>query len=137
MRPDARDAGIGVQVRAMRRLPTTVRAGVFALATGLILYASLSPSEALPSVSVWDKAQHALSWGALTVLGLASWPAWRWAVAAYALGLGAVVEVGQATMGLGRTGDLADLGADAVGIGATLGAWALFGRRRGRVRHRA
>ena len=131
MRPDARDAGIGVQVRAMRRLPIVVRAGVFALASGLILYASLSPADALPAVSLWDKAQHALTWGALTLLGLAFWPGRRWAVAAYALALGAVVEGGQATMGLGRMGDLADLAADAAGIGAALGAWALFRRRRG------
>jgi VanZ family protein len=117
----------------MRRLPTAVRAGVFALASGLILYASLSPSDALPSVNVWDKAQHALTWGGLTLLGLAFWPGRRWAVAVYALALGLVVEVGQATMGLGRMGDLADLVADAVGIGAALGAWALLRRRRGGV----
>lgn len=117
----------------MRRLPNAIRAGVFALASGLILYASLSPSDALPAVNVWDKAEHALAWGGLTLLGLALWPGRQWAVAAYGLALGLVVEIGQATMDLGRMGDPADLLADAVGITGALAAAALL-RRRGRGR---
>lgn len=108
---------------------------MYALASGLILYVALAPGHALPDVSLWDKAEHAVAWGGLTLMGLAFWPGRRWAVAAYALALGLVVEVGQATMDLGRMGDWRDLLADAVGVAAALGLAALLGRRRGGVGH--
>jgi VanZ family protein len=107
-----------------------LRFAAFGLACAVILYACLAPTEQLPSVSVWDKAEHALAWAALTGLGLALWPRRPWRVAAFTLGLGAAIEALQATMGLGRTGDLADLAADAVGVAAAVGLAALLGRRR-------
>jgi hypothetical protein len=121
----------------MRRLPIAVRAGMFALVSGLILYASLAPAQALPEVSLWDKAEHALAWAGLTLLGLGFWPGRRWAIAAYALALGLMVEFGQANMDLGRMGDWRDLLADAIGIAAALGLARLFGGGRGGVGHGA
>ncbi len=107
---------------------------IFGLACGAVLYACLSPSEALPGVSLWDKAQHAIAWGALTGLGLMLWPRRALAVAATTLMLGVAVEVLQATMDLGRTGDVRDLAADAVGVAASVALAALFRRGRGRAR---
>lgn len=115
---------------ALHRLPNALRLAVFAAACGAILYLSLAPSEGLPDVDLWDKAQHALAWSALAVLGLALWPRRPWAAAGAALALGLAVELLQAAMGFGRMGDPADLAADAVGVAAALALAALF--RRGR-----
>ena len=107
-----------MQVSGMQfdRLPQPLRVALFAAATGLILYLSLAPAAAIPSVDLWDKAQHALSFAGLTALGLGFWPG-RWkAVAGLALGLGLAIEGLQANMGLGRHGDWRDVLADAVGV---------------------
>jgi VanZ family protein len=102
------------------RLQGPLRGAIFAAAAAVVLYLSLAPSDGLPSVSLWDKAQHALAWGALTGLGLALAPRrWR-AVAGFTLLLGVAVEILQATMGFGRMGDWRDLVADAVGILAAI-----------------
>jgi len=109
-----------------------IRFAVFGLACAIILYVCLAPAQALPAVSVWDKAQHALTWAALAGLGIGLWPSRRWRVAAFAVAFGAAVEVLQATMTLGRTGDGRDLLADALGVAAALLAFRLFrGRGRG------
>lgn len=110
-----------------------LRFAAFGLACVAVLYVCLAPTGSLPSVSVWDKAEHALTWGALTGFGFVLWPRRPWRVAAFTLLFGAATEALQATMGFGRRGDLADFVADAVGTGAALGAWALFRRRWGGV----
>jgi len=98
------------------RLPTPVRAAIFAAAVAVVLYCSLAPSETLPGVSMSDKLQHALAWGGLTGLGLLLAPR-RWKeVAGFCLVLGIGVELAQATMGLGRQGDWRDFVADAAGV---------------------
>lgn len=106
----------------------------YGLACAVVLYVCLAPTEALPAVSLWDKAEHALTWAALTGFGLALWPHRRWRVAAFALAFGAAIEIAQASMDLGRTGDLRDLAADTVGVAAAL---LLAGLLRGRGRDRA
>jgi len=110
---------------------SVVRPVAYGLAWAAVLYACLAPTEALPGVSLWDKAQHALTWAALTGFGLALWPRRPWRVAAAAAALGLAVEVLQATMDLGRTGEAADLAADVLGVAAALAVFALFRRRRG------
>jgi len=107
-----------------------LRFAAFGLACAVILYVCLAPTDQLPSVSVWDKAEHALTWAALTGLGLALWPRRPWRVVVFAVALGGLIEVLQSTMGLGRTGDLADLAADAAGVAVAAGLAVLLGRRR-------
>ncbi|MFN3584488.1 hypothetical protein [Phenylobacterium sp.] len=107
-----------------------IRFAVFGLACAAVLHVCLAPTQALPTVDVWDKAEHAVTWAALTLLGLLFWPSRPWRVAGFTLALGAAVEILQATMGLGRKGDAADLLADAAGVAAAAAAMGLFRRRR-------
>lgn len=110
-----------------------IRLAAFGLACAAVLYVCLAPAQALPSVSVWDKAEHALTWAALTGLGIALWPSRPWRLAGVTLALGGAIEVLQATMGLGRTGDWRDLLADGLGVAAALFASRLFRRGRRRI----
>ncbi|MGA0605870.1 VanZ family protein [Phenylobacterium sp. VNQ135] len=111
-----------------------LRVLAYALACAAVLYVCLAPTEALPTVSVWDKAEHALTWAALTGLGLLFWPRRPLRVAAFAFAFGAAIEALQGTMGLGRSADTVDLLADGLGVAAALGVFALLRRsRRGRA----
>ncbi|MCR5873840.1 hypothetical protein LRS10_06400 [Phenylobacterium sp. J426] len=106
----------------------------YGLVCAAILYVCLAPTEALPTVNVWDKAEHAVTWGALAGLGFLFWPRRTAAVAVFALAFGAAIELLQGTMGLGRSADGFDLLADAVGVLGALGVFALLRRsRRGRA----
>jgi VanZ family protein len=82
-----------------------------------VTVASLVPMQELPSVvaGVWDKAQHALGFAGLGVLGLGGYPRRRGRVAIGLLLLGAAIEVAQAWTGW-RDGDPLDWVADAVGV---------------------
>jgi VanZ family protein len=114
------------------RLPLRLRLGLYGLAVGVLLFLCLAPGDELPpgAERIWDKAQHATAWLTLAGLGLVFWPRRPLAVAAFALGLGLVVEALQATMGLGRNGDWRDLIADVAGVGAALAVnWGLRRRR--------
>ncbi len=106
------------------RLPAAVRGWTYALAVAVLLYLCLAPTKALPAVSLWDKAEHAIAWFVLAAIGLAFWPRRPGRIAVFALVLGAVVEVLQATMPLGRDGDWRDWMADSVGVAVALLAWA-------------
>ncbi len=119
------------------RLPSALRFGLYGLAVGVLLFLCLAPSDELPrgAERIWDKAQHATAWLVLVELGLAFWPGRPRAIAGFGLVLGAVVEVLQATMGLGRDGDWHDLIADVVGVAAALAVARLL-RRLGSIQAR-
>jgi VanZ family protein len=95
---------------------------------------SLVPGEQLPEVRLWDKLQHILAYVALACW-FASIVVRRkhvWVVLAL-LCFGALIELLQGQMGLGRQADLHDLGANALGIAAglllaltPLGRWAVW-----------
>lgn len=104
--------------------PRPVRLAVFAAAIALILYLSLAPTTAIPSVNLWDKLEHATAYLGLTVLGIWCFPASRWKVFAALVAVGAGVEIAQATMGFGRDGDIRDAVANTIGaaIGLVI-AW--------------
>lgn len=95
-----------------------LRLARFAFWTLVILTTVLSllPNERIPpSFVFWDKAQHALGFLALTLLGLWSYPA---SVARVLIGLllfGAGIEIAQDWSGW-RQGDWLDWLADATGI---------------------
>lgn len=89
----------------------------FVLCALVVCALSLAPPTALPpsAFSVWDKAQHALAFVALAVLGLQAYPG-RWGrLWLGLLLLGAAIELAQAAVGW-RQGDVADWVADAVGV---------------------
>jgi VanZ family protein len=97
-------------------IPRRLRLMVFAAAVAVVLWATLAPSRDLPSVNLWDKAEHALAFFGLTFLGVWAMPHWRLRVAAAVLLLGIAIEIAQATMPLGRDGDIRDAVADSLGI---------------------
>lgn len=115
-------------------LPAPLRIALFVLACCVIAWLSLSPTESLPQgLTFWDKAEHALAYLGLSLLGAVAFPG-RLAWLAGGLFLGGIgVEVMQSTMGLGRQGDVLDAVANstgiAVGLGIVLGLRAL--QRRG------
>jgi len=87
----------------------------------VIVVASLLPSSSLPSVQLWDKFEHALAYFALAAwFGGIVRPDRYLRLALALLALGVAVEVSQQAMGLGRTADLRDVLANAVGIAVGL-----------------
>ncbi len=105
------------------QLPGWVRQLGYAIAVAVLLYLCLAPTKMLPKETLWDKAEHSIAWFVLSAVGLVFWP-WRpGRIAGFALILGAVVEVLQATMPLGRDGDWRDWVADLVGVSTALAIW--------------
>lgn len=104
--------------------PHFVQAAFWGCLLGTV-FLSLVPVERLPQAfHWWDKAQHALGFAMLTVLGLLAYPkARRWLPWGLLL-LGGFIELAQAATGW-RQGDWVDLLADAVGIVAVTIAWRL------------
>ena len=117
-------------------LPRPLRLTLYAAAVGVLLWLTLSPTDELPKVTLWDKAEHALAWFVLTATGLVLSPRRPRAIVAFALFMGVLVEVLQGTMGLGRDADWRDVVADSLGIGAALGLY-LLGLRLSRLRSRS
>jgi len=97
-------------------LPRPLRLFLYAVASAILLYLCLAPSKALPKINLWDKEEHALAWLVLTATGLILSPNRPRAIATYAFGLGAFVEIAQWAMGFGRDADWHDLAADSLGI---------------------
>jgi VanZ family protein len=117
-------------------LPAPLRISLFAIACAMIAWLSLSPSETLPQgLTFWDKAEHALAYLGLALLGAFAFPGrlGRLAVGLFVGGVG--VEILQSTMGLGRQGDALDALANSIGIAAGLSlVLAARAVQRGRVR---
>ena len=89
---------------------------------------SLLPAGYLPpqAFSLWDKAQHALGFTALTGLGLWVYREQNpWRMGFGLLMLGGAIELSQAATGW-RRGDWVDLLADGVGIALATGVWLLW-----------
>lgn len=108
-------------------VPRPLRLAVFALACLVVTWASLAPSTALPSVSLWDKVEHLTAYFGLTVIGAWAFPRRLSRLAAGLFGAGVVIEVAQSLMGWGRQGDPADALANTFGI--ALGLLALLALR--------
>ena len=83
-----------------------------------VVWLSLTPVETRAEVGGLDKWGHALAYGVLATWFMGFYPRGRrWRVAVWLFLLGASLEVAQAGMRIGRTGELADLIANTVGIG--------------------
>lgn len=101
-----------------------IRLTLFGVAALVILWMSLDASPWLPKEGPlsWDKSQHALAYGALTLLG--GWAlaplfqskqrAWRYAMG-IAVGYGVLLEVLQVLLTRCRQAQLGDVLADAFG----------------------
>lgn len=100
----------------------------------VVAYFCLAPADDNPTINNFDKIQHMLAF-----LALALWfggiIARRYlaAMGTLLVAYGALIELGQGSMGLGRTADWRDLLADAAGVVAglllaltPLGRWALW-----------
>jgi len=87
----------------------------FVSLTGL----ALSPAPYLPPLDIfnwWDKAQHAIGFGSLTVSALLAYPqAPKWKVAVLLCVHGCLIEILQYFSGY-RFGDWQDAAADGVGV---------------------
>lgn len=107
--------------------PRPLRLAVFIAACATIVWLSLTPTTALPSVNMWDKVEHAGAYCVLALLGAWAFPMRLWRLAAGLFALGVGVEIAQSVMGLGRQGDLLDALANSVGIASGLGLARLLG----------
>lgn len=93
--------------------------GLFWLALTAIAVLSLMPSTVVPGpLQFWDKAQHALAFALLTVLGSLSCPRQLKVLVLSMLVYGALIEVAQETLTTTRFGDVIDWVADAIGVAA-------------------
>jgi VanZ family protein len=106
------------------RWPAALRGWAYAAAVAILLYLTLAPAQDLPKEPMSDKSEHSIAWFVLAGVGLAFWPARPRRIAAFALALGALIEVLQAVMPLGRDGDWRDWVADSAGVGVALLVWA-------------
>lgn len=90
---------------------------MFWLLTIAVAVLSLLPADQLPpqTLNIWDKAQHALGFAALTVSGMLAYPNRQRALVLGLLIFGAAIECAQAST-TWRQGDVLDWLADAVGI---------------------
>ena len=105
-------------------MPLHAKKTTFWLALLVLTTLSLMPTGLLPPpvFSLWDKAQHALGFGGLTLLGLLAYPHQRVRLPLLLLAHGGLIEVAQAATGW-RYGEWMDLLADAVGIAVVTGLW--------------
>lgn len=110
-------------------IPRPIRVIVFCVACGIIVWLSLAPTDALPSVSQWDKVEHAGAYAALALLGAWAHRTGPWPVAAGLVALGVGLEIAQSAMGWGRQGDVLDVLANSLGIAVGLGLARLVGER--------
>jgi len=101
-------------------MPPVKKSAFWLLLLALTVF-SLLPVAFLPppSFSIWDKAQHALGFAALTGLGLWAYPRLQFGMPLLMLLHGGFIEVAQAATGW-RHGEWLDLLADAVGIASAL-----------------
>jgi VanZ family protein len=94
------------------------RAGCrWAFAVGLVVVMALAlmpPQLPLPTTG-WDKANHALAFGVLAVLGLVAYPEHKAAMLGGLLAYGGLIELLQGLTGY-RTAEWLDWAADAVGL---------------------
>lgn len=104
-------------LRRLADLPRPWRLALYALATGVLLYLCLAPTEKVPGAGLfWDKWEHVVAWFVLTGLGFLLAPKRPRAIVGYALAFGAGIELLQRLIGFGRHGDLLDLFADSLGV---------------------
>ena len=93
----------------------------FAAGVAAVSVLSLTPSDALPGIEIWDKLQHVLAYLILAVTGAVAFPGRRsfpWLAIGLVI-LGGVLEATQAFIP-GRDAGVDDAVANAIGVGLGL-----------------
>lgn len=97
---------------------------LFFVALALVTILSLIPSDAVPQAfQFWDKAQHALAYTVLAIMGSLAFPRQLKLVLLGLLAHGAAIEVMQSTLTTTRLGDVLDWFADGTGVIAGIGIY--------------
>lgn len=111
-------------------LPARLFTAAFFLLAAAIVWFSLTPITAAPTVRHIDKVEHFLAYAALTLVGFAArgrpWPL----MAAGIVAFGGGVEVLQALMPTGRTGSVLDGLANGAGAATAWAGWVAARRLR-------
>ncbi|WP_300544030.1 VanZ family protein [Maricaulis sp.] len=100
---------------------------LFVAAIIVITDLALQPGHAMPATLLGsDKLEHLAAFAVLTVLAHIAWPGVsRWFTVPILVLYGIGIELAQASLTVGRTASLADLGADTLGILVGLGLLSL------------
>jgi len=88
---------------------------LFTICAVAVLVLSLLPPDVPEPTTGWDKTNHLLAFGTLSVLGVRAWPARVWHVALALTAYGAAIEALQSLTSY-RTASWVDLLADILGI---------------------
>jgi VanZ family protein len=107
----------------------------FAVGTVAIVVFSLVPARELPTLGLWDKLEHALSYAFVAVLGVVGWGGrarTRAVLAGMLISLGVILELLQ-SMVPGRLTDVADVTANIVGVVVGFGVLASLTRIAGQA----
>lgn len=96
---------------------------LFLLAALWVAWSGLAPTEALPSLGLWDKLAHAIGYGLLTLLLVPALdPPRAWLAGAWVMLYGIGIELAQAWGGH-RQGDWQDALANGVGVLLAIALW--------------
>ena len=101
----------------------------FAVCLVVVIALALAPPQVPTPTTGWDKANHALTFAALALLGFASYPQRKSAVLAALLAYGGGIELLQGLTDY-RTAEWLDWAADAVGLALGAVLMRLSPRRR-------
>lgn len=119
-------------IESLKQPPRALLVAFFWIGCMVIGVLALLPATLpLPSTG-WDKANHALAFMVLALLGARCWPESRALVLLGLLAYGGAIELGQTLFTATRMGEWSDLLADALGLGIAALAWAKASNGAGR-----
>jgi VanZ family protein len=91
----------------------------FAVGLVVVMALALAPPQVPTPTTGWDKANHAMAFAMLALLGFAAYPQRVWALSAGLLAYGGMIELLQGLTDY-RTAEWLDWAADSIGIGLAL-----------------
>lgn len=116
------------------RLPRPLRIAAYIAALAVLAWLSLAPRAELPNPGLSDKSEHAIAYAILAASGFLLFPRHPRMGIATPLAFGVLIEVLQATMGFGRSGDWRDAVANTTGVAIACAGYLIWRRWRA---HRA
>ena len=115
------------------RFPRPVRLALFALVAAILLVLCMVPQQELPDAPAGDRVHHLVAWFVLTLTGYVLAPNRRFAIPAFALAYGLLIEIAQRLTPTGRHGEWQDFVADALGVALGVAVFPLVRRVSARV----